>query len=118
MLSRFFSGQEKVTERIVYVMADGFFQSRACKLHNKFVHECSRDVLDKEVVGVSPRKVDIKDQGQRVRRKDFVLVQLWHVDIQSLAWVGFRRVESDALDSARCLHGTHYLFAVFWQKVI
>ena len=99
-------------------MAEGFFQNRALKLHNKLVHECSRDVLDKEVVRVPPRKVDIKDQGQRVTHKDFVLVHLGHVDIQSLAWVGFRRAESDALDSTRCLHGTHYLFAVFWKKVM
>ena len=74
--------------------------------------------MDKEVVRLPSRKVDIKYQGQRVRHKDFVLVQLGHVDIQSLAWVCFGRVESYALDSARRLHGTRRLFAVFWKKVI
>ena len=77
----------------------------ARKLYNKLLHERSRDVLDKKVVGMASRKVDVEDKSQRVWHNDFVFIQLGHVDIQSLASVGFRRVESDALDSARRLHG-------------
>ena len=69
-------------------------------------------------VGMSSRKVDFKDKSQRVWHNDFVLVQLGHVDIQSLAWAGFRRVESDALDSARRLHGAQFLFIARRAEVI
>ena len=48
-------------------------------------------------------EVDVKDQGQGVWHKDFVLVQLGHIDIQRLAWVGFRGVECYTLDRAYCL---------------
>ena len=57
-------------------------------------------------------------QSQRVRHEDFVLAQLGYVSIQSLAWVCFRRLESDALDSAKCLHGFQCLFTVSWEEVI
>ena len=43
----------------VDVIANSFIQNGARKLYNKLVHECSRAVLDKKVVGVSSRKVDV-----------------------------------------------------------
>ena len=99
-------------------MADRFIKNGARKLYNKLIHERPQDVLDKKVVGMAPGKVDVEDKSQRVRDNDLVLVQLGHVDIKSLAWVGFRRVESDALDSARSLHGFQCLFIVRWEQVV
>ena len=84
---------------------DRFIKNGARKLYNKLLYERSRDILDKKVVGMASGKVDVEDKSQRVWHNDFVLIQLGHVDIKSLAWVGFRRVESDALDSARRLRG-------------
>ena len=70
------------------VIANSFIQSRGCKLYNKLVHECSRDVLNKKVVSVPPRKVYVEDQSKRVWNNDFVLVQFGHVDIQcGLGWL-------------------------------
>ena len=66
---------------LVEVISHSFFQNGALKLHNKLVNERPRDVLDKKVVGVPTRKVDVKYQSQRVRHEDLVLVQLGHVHI-------------------------------------
>ena len=44
-------------------------------------------------------------------------MKLGHVDIQRLARAGFRRDESDALDSSQRLHGTQYLCFVCWKEV-
>ena len=64
------------------------------------------------------RKVYVKDQSKLVWHNDFVLVQSGHVDTQSVAWVGLTRVERDALDRARCLHGTQCLLSVTREEVI
>ena len=66
-------------------MANRLIKNGACKLYNKLLHERSRDVLDKKVVGMPSRKVDVKDKSQRFWHSDFVLVQLGHVDMLSLA---------------------------------
>ena len=42
---------------------------------------------------MASRKVDVKAQRQRAGHQDLIFVQLGHVDIQSLAWVGFRGVK-------------------------
>ena len=55
------------------------------------------------------RKVDVKAQLQRAGHEGLVFIQLGHVDIQVIAGVGFRTVESDALDSVWRLHGIHCL---------
>ena len=76
---------------------------------------------------VPSRKVNVKDQSQRVWHNDFVLIQLGHVDIQSIILFGFRRVESDALDSAiqtlifnlppQMIHLSHVHYAIcFWPS--
>ena len=43
-------------------MPNRVLQDSACKLHDQPVNERPRDVLDKEVVGVPSRKVDVKDK--------------------------------------------------------
>ena len=64
------------------------------------------------------RKVDVKAQRQRARHEDLIFIQLGHVNIERLAEVGSRRVESDALDNAQYLHGAHCLFSLSWAAVI
>ena len=64
-------------------MANRLIKNGARKLYNKLIHERSRDVFDKKVVGMASGKVDVKDKSQRVWDNDFVLVQLGHVDILS-----------------------------------
>ena len=81
----------------------------------KFYHHLAdkgpRDVLHEEVVGMAARKVDVEAERQRAGYKDFVLIQLQHVDVQRLAWASFRPVEGDAFDrtggvhNARCFVG-------------
>ena len=41
---------------------NGALQGCSRKLHDQPVNEHPRDVLDKEVVGVPSRKVDVKDK--------------------------------------------------------
>ena len=55
-------------------MASRLIKNGARKLYNKLIHERSRDVLDKKVVGMASRKVDVKDKSQRVWYNDFVFV--------------------------------------------
>ena len=61
--------------------------------------------VDAILVSVPSSKVDVKDHRQRLGHKYFVIIQLGNVDIQRLARVGFRGVESNTLFSPRGLHG-------------
>ena len=82
------------------------------------VHEFSVLSWDEKVIGVPSGKVDVEEQRYRALHKDLVFMQLGHVNIQRLTGIGFRRVESDTLDSARCLHGTRCLCYVCCSEVI
>ena len=69
-------------------MTDCFIKNGARKLYDKLLYERPRDVLDKKVVGMASRKLDVEDKSQSVWHNDFVLVQLGHVDIEShLGWL-------------------------------
>ena len=59
-----------------------------------------------------------KAQRQRARHENLIFIKLGYVDIKRFAWVFIRRVESDALDRARRLHGKLCLFTVCWAEVI
>jgi len=57
-----FLRKEKVIKDFVDSVANHVLQGSASELHVQPVNERPRDVLDKEVVGVPSRKVNVKDK--------------------------------------------------------
>jgi len=78
--------------------------------------KCPCYVLHEKVVGMASRKVDVKPERQRAGYKHLVLIQLWHVDVQSLVGVGFRSVEGYSFDSSSGLHCPQSLTCVRREK--
>ena len=70
----FFLRKEKVFKDFVDAVADRVMQASASKRHVQPVNKRSRDVLDKEVVDVPSRKVDVKDKRKRSRHQNLVRV--------------------------------------------
>ena len=62
MPSRFSCERKKIVQDFVDVMSSCVLKDSACKRHDQLVNERPRDVLDKEVVGVPSRKVDVKEK--------------------------------------------------------
>ena len=59
-----FLRKEKVLEDLVDVLTNRFLQGSTCKLHNHPVYKCPQDVLNKKVVCMPSRKVDVKAECQ------------------------------------------------------
>jgi len=83
-------------------------QDCAREFYNHLADKRPRHILHEIVVGVAAvlgfvGDEDVELQTQTAGNKNLVLIQLWHVDVQSLAWARFRSVESYALDGARGL---------------
>ena len=57
-------------------------------------------------------EVDVEHEGERARDDDLVIRKLGHADVQGLAGVGRRGVESDSLHSPLGLHSAQGLFTV------
>ena len=103
-----FSRQEEVAECAVDIVVIRVLQGLARELHVQIFHERPKCFGRESCWG----KVDVKAQRERAWYDDLVRIQLGHEDIQLLAGVRFRRVESDAIDDAFCLHGAPCLFCL------
>ena len=60
------------------VMSNRVLQDSACKLHEQLVNKRPRDILDKEVVGVPSKNIDVKEKRLRAWHQNLVLLQLGH----------------------------------------
>jgi len=77
--------QEQVFKDFEDVTADRVLQDSSRKFHHHLPDKGLRDVLHEEVVSMAARKVNVEVERQRAGHEDFVLIQLWHMDVQYCA---------------------------------
>ena len=71
-----FLRKEKVLEGLIDIVTNSVLQNNARELCDQFVNKRLRGILNKKVVGVPSRKLDVKAQRQRPRHENLILVQL------------------------------------------
>lgn len=73
--------------------------------------------MDKKIVCMAARQIDLKKQRQRTGHNDFVFVQLGYRDVNHITGFCLTAFKSDALHSELCFLSVKGFFVVRWWKV-